>query len=195
MAHTAEVDHTEPLLERLRAGKPGAFAECVRAYQGLVRSYLSRHLRSAEWVDDLAQEVFLTAFRRLASFEGRASLAGWLLGIARNLALHHLRGEMRRHKREQAQMEKALARWQWERVQMEVPEEFAAELSALQFCLKDLPAHSKEVVQAHYFEHRTAEEIAQRAGKKAGTIRMMLLRIRRLLSDCIQRRLGREGQP
>ena len=92
-------------------------------------------------------------------------------------------------------MEKALARWQWERVQMEVPEEFAAELSALQFCLKDLPAHSKEVVQAHYFEHRTAEEIAQRAGKKAGTIRMMLLRIRRLLSDCIQRRLGREGQP
>lgn len=192
MTHPPEVDHVVPLIEQLRAGIPSAFTECVRQHQGLVRSYLSRHVRSAETADDLAQETFLAAFRRLDSYQGRASLAGWLLGIARNLALHHLRGEVRRQKRENAKLEEALARWQIERAEADVPEEFEAELSALRNCLNDLPAHSRDLVQAYYFDERSAEEIAVGSGKRAGTVRMMLLRIRRLLSECIQRRLGRE---
>jgi RNA polymerase sigma-70 factor, ECF subfamily len=194
MAPPVEVAPFVPLIDQLRAGKPEAFAECVRQHQGLVRAYLSRHIRSAEAADDLAQETFLTAFRRLSSYQGRASLAGWLVGIARNLALDYLRREAHRYQRENTSLEKALRQWQLERVEADVPEEFEAELSALRNCLKDLPAPSRDVVMAHYFEERTAEEIAQEAGKNAGAVRMMLLRVRRMLSACVERRLGRLGR-
>ena len=52
--------------------------------------------RGLEAVDDMAQEVFLVAFRQLGQFQAAAPFQSWVLGIARNQALSFLRGEARR---------------------------------------------------------------------------------------------------
>ena len=64
---------------------PYAFGELVRRYQSPVRAFLLRMTRGdAHLADDLAQETFLKAWRKLSTFRGTAKLSTWLFGIAVN---------------------------------------------------------------------------------------------------------------
>jgi RNA polymerase sigma-70 factor (ECF subfamily) len=63
----------------LRAGDPNAFGELVRRYQSPVRSFLRRLTRGDEALaDDLAQETFLRAWRKLETFRAEARFSSWL---------------------------------------------------------------------------------------------------------------------
>ena len=62
-----------------------AFAELVRRYQSPVRAFLARLTRGdAHLADDLAQETFLKAWRKLHTYRGSARFSTWLFGIAFN---------------------------------------------------------------------------------------------------------------
>jgi RNA polymerase sigma-70 factor (ECF subfamily) len=70
------------LLSDLRAGRPEACAELVRThYQAVYRLlvYLTRDVHQAE---DLTQETFAVVWEKIATFQGRATLATWLHRIA-----------------------------------------------------------------------------------------------------------------
>jgi len=72
-----------------------AFGELVRRYQSPVRAFLARMTRGDRHLaDDLAQETFLKAWRKLPTFRGEARFSTWLFGIAYN----QFRAELRRHK-------------------------------------------------------------------------------------------------
>ncbi len=62
-----------------------AFGELVRRHQETLRGFLRRMTRG-DWhlADDLAQETFLKAWQKLATFRGEARFSTWLLGIAFN---------------------------------------------------------------------------------------------------------------
>jgi RNA polymerase sigma-70 factor (ECF subfamily) len=63
----------------------GAFAELVRRHQSGVRAFLTRMTRGdSHLADDLAQETFLKAWKKLHTFRGSARWSTWLLGIAFN---------------------------------------------------------------------------------------------------------------
>jgi len=63
----------------------GAFGELVRKHQSAVRAFLRQHTGGdAAWADDLAQESFVLAYRKLRDFRGEAPFLSWLLGIAHN---------------------------------------------------------------------------------------------------------------
>lgn len=62
-----------------------AFAELVRRYQSPVRAFLTRMTRGdTHLADDLAQETFLKAWRKLPAYRGSALFSTWLFGIAFN---------------------------------------------------------------------------------------------------------------
>ena len=62
-----------------------AFGELGRRYQSPVRAFLSRMTRGdAHLADDLAQETFLKAWRKLHTYRGTAKFSTWLFGIAYN---------------------------------------------------------------------------------------------------------------
>lgn len=69
-----------------------AFDQLVLRNQSRVRSWL-RHLAhgDAALADDLAQETFLRAWRKLGTFKASGSFEAWLLTIARNEFLQHVR--------------------------------------------------------------------------------------------------------
>jgi len=81
------------LVERaVRDGDPRVFEVLVRRHQGLVRAQLRRLLRGdAATADDLAQETFLLAWRKLDQFRGDARFATWLHRIAHTCFLQHVR--------------------------------------------------------------------------------------------------------
>jgi RNA polymerase sigma-70 factor (ECF subfamily) len=76
-------------IEACRRGDPVALRQFVTTYQRPVFAFLSRALGAGTHVEDLAQEVFLRAYRALPRFEpdGPARLSTWLLTIARSVAM------------------------------------------------------------------------------------------------------------
>ena len=72
---------------RAAAGDVAAFGLLVRQHQSPLRGYLRRLTRGNHALaDDLAQETFLEAYRKMAQFQGpsqgQGSFAGWLYAIA-----------------------------------------------------------------------------------------------------------------
>jgi RNA polymerase sigma-70 factor (ECF subfamily) len=182
----------EPLqIERAKAGDREAFSQLVRMHQAVVRVYLGAHVRAAETADDLAQEVFLRAFRRLDAFvlPETGSIRPWLMGIARNLLLEHLRAPARLESGRAADLETALDSRQLA-AEARDPAEIERRMEALQSCVDKLPPASLALVSRHYFERRTLASLAAEEHKQESALRMRLLRIREALRACIERNLG-----
>lgn len=85
------------LVRRIAAGDEGAFELAYDRHGSLVFGSLVRFLGDREAAAEVAQDAFMSLWRRASSFDPAAgSLPGWLLSIARNRAIDRLRGESRR---------------------------------------------------------------------------------------------------
>ena len=62
-------------------------------------------------------------------------------------------------------------------------------LAALRGCVELLPPESRRVVEEHYFQHQSAEAIARQQGRTAGSVRMMLLRVRKGVTGVMRKKL------
>lgn len=191
------MDEETLLIEQARKGGEEAFERLVGLHQGRVRAFLGRYVRNRDMVDDLAQEVFFSAYRTVSSYQGDSPFAIWLIGIARHRALTYLRGESRRKARESAGLSAALAGWQAEYLGSTSGDSSREErrLSALTECMKQIPDPSASVMNDYYFAGHSAAGIARTLGKKENVVRMMLLRTRQLLRRCIDQRLAAQGSP
>jgi RNA polymerase sigma-70 factor (ECF subfamily) len=184
------------LIERSRQGDAAAFTELVMLHQGRVRAYIGGTIGKPDVVDDLAQEVFLSALRSIDTYKGEAPFGVWLLGIARHKTLMHLRREVRRLARESKSLDFVLADLRLralENDEMNLARR-EQEIAALQRCLERLPSNGAEMIADRYFRARSISDIARAQGKREGTIRMSLLRLRHVLRACVEQRLARERQ-
>jgi len=80
------------LVARAAAGDMIAFASLVRTHQSRMRAFLLRVAAGDHALaDDLAQDTFLEALRKIAQYRGDGSFAGWLYRIAYTRFLMHVR--------------------------------------------------------------------------------------------------------
>ncbi len=87
------------LAQRCRNGDAAAFEEIYRAHAGRLYNLLVRMAGSTQDAEDLLQEVFLHAYRKLASFRGDSTLGTWLYRLAVNHCLDVLRGRQAKMQR------------------------------------------------------------------------------------------------
>ena len=83
------------LVEQCRANHPGAFETVYRAHAPRLFGLACRLVGRGD-AEDLLQEVFLTAHRKMTSYRGESSLGTWLFRIATNQCLDHLRSKRAR---------------------------------------------------------------------------------------------------
>src|SRR6478672_12002459 len=79
------------LVARCREGDLGAFEELYRTHAGRLYGLAFRMLGNAADAEDLLQEIFLSAHRKLESFRGDAALGTWLYRLATNQILDYVR--------------------------------------------------------------------------------------------------------
>jgi RNA polymerase sigma-70 factor, ECF subfamily len=84
------------LVERCRQGNLGAFEELYRTHAGRIFSLAVRMLGNTADAEDLLQEIFLSAHRKLDSFRGEAALGTWLYRLATNQILDYVRSRAAR---------------------------------------------------------------------------------------------------
>ena len=184
------------LLERAIQGDVEAFSELVRTHYPAIRVYLGSHVHDHGALDDLAQDVFLRAFRGLPTLRHSVAFRGWLIGIARNRALEYLRELVRRNAMGRDRFQEMLAEAQVTFLEVEDQDEDGQggiELAALRQCLSTLPLASARLVEEHYLKGRSIASLAVETRRSAGSLRMALLRLREALRECIRRRHTTEG--
>jgi RNA polymerase sigma-70 factor (ECF subfamily) len=71
-------------IRQSREGDLAAFEELIRRYQQMIHALTFRMTGSPSDAEDLAQEVFIQAFRKLNSFRGDAQFSTWLYRIGIN---------------------------------------------------------------------------------------------------------------
>ncbi len=183
-------------ISQARGGDRVAFTSLVSLHQGRVRAYVAGHVRHKVVVDDLCQDVFVRAYRRIADFRGDGALGPWLLAIARNRTIDHLRAEVRRRGALEDELGAALVAWQLGGAQDDADLLGARrrEIDALSACVEALPGPTAALVRAYYVEEKRVVEIARDRDRSPGAVRMTLLRVRQALRDCIQRRMAEAGE-
>jgi RNA polymerase sigma-70 factor (ECF subfamily) len=79
------------LVERCRRGELGAFEEIYRTHSPKLFALIHRMVGNAADAEDLLQEVFLAAHRKLDGFRGESALGTWLYRLTTNHCLDYLR--------------------------------------------------------------------------------------------------------
>ena len=87
-----EIEAELTLVERLRGGDPAALETLMEHYADRVYRLVHGITENAADAEEVVQDVFLTVFRKIHTFEGRAALGSWIYRIATNTALIKRRG-------------------------------------------------------------------------------------------------------
>ncbi len=173
------------LIRAARQGSPEAFTELVRHYQHAVRACLTVRLGDPHEAEDLAQEVFVTAFTRLREFDVDRPFGPWLRGIAFNLLRNHARKFRPRAIGGNEELTALLD----QRVAMECDaDRESALLGALRDCLERIEGPSRELLRLRYGEENSVRQLAARLRRGYSALTMQLHRLRELLARCITER-------
>jgi RNA polymerase sigma-70 factor (ECF subfamily) len=132
--------------------------------------------------DDVVQDTWLTAVRRIRTFDPeRASFAAWLQGIAINVLRNQLRREACRRRLPPPANGRAAAPADAALEQRERAEQIVRALA-------DLPEHYEAVLRAKYLEQQSVHKIAEAWGETPKAIESLLTRARQAFRDAYQRR-------
>ncbi len=176
----ADIDETE-LIARARGGDLLAFERLVLVHQAPVRAFFAVRLPNANEVEDLAQDVFVIAHRKMGGFTAEGPFGAWLRGIATNVLRNHRRKfrplPIGGNEELQGILDGSLA--------PEADGESAV-FGALQECLEQVDGPTRQVLVARYVGGETVREIERRTGRGYSALTMQLHRVRSALARCIE---------
>ena len=175
--YRSEAGSDNSLIDRVRIREQEAMAEIFNRYAGLVYSVALRILKDSGHAEDVTQEIFFQLWRNPDSFSpSRGSLPAWLLVVARNRAIDHLR--QRRSAEPVDEVIVASATNPENEVQRSII------IQRVQGILGDLPKEQKQSLQMAFFEGLSHSEIAEKTGQPLGTVKT---RIRSALTSLRKR--------
>jgi RNA polymerase sigma-70 factor (ECF subfamily) len=169
-----ELSPDAALVEAVRAGDRDAFARLYDNYGRMVHGILLARVPYGE-VDDLVQDVFLTALRKLDTLRDAGSFGAWIGMITRNRAMDY-----HRRSRDTTEVEETHA-------QTRATQGEAVEVLNL---IKLLPEAYREPMILRFVEGMTGPEIAERTGLAPASVRVNIHRGMKMLRE----KLGAQGR-
>jgi RNA polymerase sigma-70 factor (ECF subfamily) len=167
----------------LAASTPTAFEDVYRAHFDFVWRVLCGMGVASSDLEDVAQEVFVIALKKLPEFDGRASLKTWLFEIALRVASNHRRSVRRKGQR--TELDERIAE------SAPGPAELAESRRALLEVTRIFDALDDDlrlVLFLTEIEQMTAPEIAELTGMKINTVSSRLRRGRQAFALELERR-------
>jgi RNA polymerase sigma-70 factor (ECF subfamily) len=157
------------LVAAARAGDRAAYGRLYHRFAPMVHGLLLARVPRSD-VEDLVQDVFLQAMRRLPSLRSAEAFPGWLAAIARNRARDH---------------------WRRGEDTVELPDGVAGaphpegEALVVLAAIRRLPDAYRETLVLRLVEGMTGPEIAERTGLRPGSVRVNLHRGMQMLREAL----------
>lgn len=166
------------LIALARNGDRSAFERLYRRYVGRVHGLCRRLTGHAAEAEDMTQEVFVRAWQKLATFEGRSPFAAWLRRIAINVVISERRARGRTISSGPLEEDPPVA-------DSPAPQRSAGLRRDLEEAIGTLPEGARMVFVLHDVYGYRHEEIADWTGTAVGTSKAHLHRARRLLREAL----------
>lgn len=174
------------VIQRVTTGDVHAFREIVRMHGAAVYAFFAGNLSDHHVAEDLAQETFVAAYRNLGTITDAEKMESWLLSIARNKLMSHLRQRYRPGNAVNA-------------VKFEIEHELIAEsdrldarcqetIGRLEECVNRHADDDRALLHARYFDNEAVQDIAKRLSTTVSAISSQLYRLRHQLRACMEGR-------
>lgn len=177
----------QALVERVQGGDKTAFDILVLKYQNKIIKLVNRYVHDPDEAMDVAQEVFIKAYRAAGRFRGESAFYTWLYRIAINTAKNHLVAMRRRppgndiDASEAEQYDGAAGLKEYDTPEhLVLRDEIQATIAA---AIDDLPDDLRTAITLRELEGLSYEEIAQAMDCPIGTVRSRIFRARDAI-DC-----------
>jgi RNA polymerase sigma-70 factor (ECF subfamily) len=157
---------------RAAAGDVDAFERLYRRHAGRIHALSRRMIGDAE-ADDVAQEVFVRAWRKLGKFRGESAFGTWLYRLAVNVILGR-RATLGNYRQRFEPADPAMLPFAARRERVDLRVDFES-------AIQRLPRGARDVFVLHDVEGYTHEEIAELLEVTAGTSKSQLHRARMAL--------------
>ena len=171
----------DALVIAARAGSSDAFGELVDRYRAPLVRLAYRLTHDPDEANDIAQDSFLRAYRRLGEFHPERPFARWLFVIARNASLDAIR-----RRRRAANLSVQDFGFEHE---APGPEDLALrndEAQRVRDALEGLPSKYREVLELYYLSGLRYREVADALGIPIGTVKTYISRAKRRLREHLE---------
>jgi RNA polymerase sigma-70 factor (ECF subfamily) len=171
----------EALIERIAGGDQLAMRTLYARHHMPVFRFVLRIVGDRTAAEDILSDVFLDVWRQASGFEGRSSVATWLLAIARYKSLSALR------RRPDEALDDAMAAAipdPADNPEIVLQKKNRGEI--LRRGIDQLPSAQAEVLDLVYYHGKSIPEVAQIAGVPEATVKTRMFYARRKLADLVK---------
>ena len=184
----------EELLARFRAGQTESLDQLFARYHTRVAVWCYRFTGDRESAGDLAQDIFLRAYRNLDSFRGDSKFSTWLYTVARNHCVNEMKARA-------ARAEESL-----EMLELDIPDsgqpdvltalERKQTVETMRGLLDDtLDSTEKQVMTLHFGQEVSLDAVTRLLGlTNASGARAYVVSAKRKLATAVQRWKARQGR-
>jgi len=178
-------DDEKRWIARARQGNDEAFTQLVEVYQRPVFNLCYRMLGNPSEAEDAAQETFIRAYTRLASYDPDRKFSSWLLSIASHYCIDQLR-----RRRFSVISWDDLPPWRWLPDPNPQPEEMTLRHEAqrhVRELLDTLAPDYRAAMVLRYWHELSYEEIAEALESTVPAIKSRLFRARQMMAEAAAR--------
>ena len=177
------------LVRKILSGEDAAFGILVEKYQKSVHALIWRKIGDYHDAEDITQEAFLQAYKKLSTLKNPDQFAGWLYVIANRLCIDWMRKQKLIQKRKPAMQslentpveEIEESSYTQHVLEQRVTERTEYRHALVQRLLEKLPENERMVVTLYYLDEMSTKEISKYLGVPVNTIASRLHRARKRL--------------
>ena len=179
------------IISRVLQGEQNAYAELVNRYQGYVFTLTLRIIKSREDAEEVAQDVFIKAYRSLADFRGESKFSTWLYTITTTTSISFLRKKkLDIHSLDDEKVFEA-ADNRDSGFSANLVEQ-KSRVNMVNRAIALLSQDDAEVITLFYKAEQNLEEISKILGVETNTVKVRLHRARTRLKDKMEKHFSEE---
>ncbi len=166
------------------------FSQMVLQEQSSLRAWISIFGIPNHYIDDIAQEVFLLAYRKWEKLEDRDDLGRWLRGVAKHIILN----EKRKYVRRKHILNENITDILLHSTSFFDNEECALcdpdIVEKLQDCIGDLSDENQNLLHKKYSCDENSISLSKFVNKTPAAVRKILYKLRKVLYNCLEKNTG-----
>jgi RNA polymerase sigma factor (sigma-70 family) len=185
-----EITDTE-IISLVLNGQPSAYSMLVDQYRNFVFTLVLRYVKTREDAEEVAQDVFVKAYRSLADFKGQSKFSTWLYTIATTTSISFLRKKKPElHSLDDEKLQHLSERIEGGLTANQVEQKSRAGM--VTEAIRLLNTDDAQVLTLFYKGEQSLEEIAQLMNKEPNAVKVQLHRARTRLKEKMQKHFSQE---